>query len=188
MSIVQLSKFLSLILRHKPEKIGIKLDEHGWADVNELIAGVQRSDRSFNLDLLNKIVAENDKQRFSFNEDKTKICANQGHTKKVDVELEEKIPPKILYHGTLSRNTNSINAKGLFKMKRLYVHLSVDVETARKVAARRQGESIIYKIDAEAMVRDGHKFFQSVNGVWLTDHVPAKYLREILHNEGARIL
>ena len=175
-SIVQLSKFLSLILRHKPEKIGIKLDEHGWADVNELIEGVQRSGKTFNLALLNRVVAENDKQRFSFNEDKTKIRANQGHTRKVDVELEEKIPPKILFHGTLASNAASINAKGLLKMKRLHVHLSGDVETAQKVADRRNGESIIYKIDSEAMSRDGYKFFQSVNGVWLTDHVPSKYL------------
>ena len=183
MSIVQLSKFLSLILRHKPEQIGIKLDEHGWANVDELIAGVQKSDETFDFALLNKVVAENDKQRFSFNKDKTKIRANQGHTKKVDVELEEKNPPKILYHGTLARNADSINSKGLLKMKRLHVHLSGDVETAQKVAARRHGESIIYKVDAEAMVHDGHKFFQSVNGVWLTDHVPAKYLdQEIFHN------
>ena len=174
--IVQLSKFLSLILRHKPETIGIKLDEHGWADVNELIEGVQHSGKHFNLDILNRVVAENDKQRFSFNEDKTKIRANQGHTKKVDVELEEKVPPKILYHGTLKINSASINAKGLIKMKRLYVHLSGDIETAQKVADRRHGESIIYKINAESMNRDGYKFFQSVNGVWLTDHVPTKYL------------
>ena len=174
--IVQLSKFLSLILRHKPETIGIKLDEHGWADVNKLIEGVKRSGKQFNFALLDRVVAENDKQRFSFNEDKTKIRANQGHTRKVDVELEEKVPPKTLYHGTLKSNFASINSKGLLKMKRLYVHLSGDIETAQKVADRRHGESIIYKIDAAAMSRDGYKFFQSVNGVWLTAHVPAKYL------------
>ena len=176
MSIVGLSKFISLILRHKPEKVGIKLDEHGWADVNDLIKGIQKSGKQFNLELLEKVVAENDKQRFSFNENKTKIRANQGHTKKVDVELERKVPPKILYHGTLASNSASINSKGLLKMKRLYVHLSSDFETARKVAERRHGDSIIYKINAEAMNRDGYKFFQSVNGVWLTEHVPPNYL------------
>ena len=175
-SVVSLSKFISLILRHKPEKIGIKLDEHGWAGVNALIEGIQNSGKQFNIALLEKVVAENDKQRFSFNEDKTKIRANQGHTKKVDVELEEKIPPTILYHGTLATNSASINDKGLLKMKRLYVHLSKDIETAQKVADRRQGESIIYKVDSAAMNKDHYKFFQSVNGVWLTDHVPVKYL------------
>ena len=175
-SITSLSKFISLILRHKPETIGIKLDSHGWANVNELIEGINRSGKNMNFKLLERVVAENDKQRFSFNEDKSKIRANQGHTRKVDVELEEKIPPKILYHGTLKSNSDSINAKGLLKMKRLYVHLSSDIETAQKVAARRRGEPIIYKINAEAMSNDGYKFFQSVNNVWLTDHVPPKYL------------
>lgn len=176
-SIRSLSKFLSLILRHKPETIGIKLDSHGWANVSEIIEGINNhSEQKINFELLEKVVAENDKQRFSFNEDKTKILANQGHTKKVDIELEEKIPPKILYHGTISRNINSINAKGLLKMKRLYVHLSGDIETAQKVADRRHDKSVIYKIDAETMIKDGYKFFQSVNGVWLTEHVPQKYL------------
>ena len=175
-SITSLSKFISLILRHKPETIGIKLDSHGWANVNELIEGINRSGKNMNFKLLERVVAENDKQRFSFNEDKSKIRANQGHTRKVDVELEEKIPPKILYHGTLKSNSDSINAKGLLKMKRLYVHLSSDIETAQKVAARRRGEPIIYKINTEAMSNDGYKFFQSVNNVWLTDHVPPKYL------------
>ena len=178
-SIVSLSKFISLILRHKPEKIGIKLDEHGWADVNALIEGIQKSGKQFNITLLEKVVAENDKQRFSFNEDKTKIRANQGHTKKVDVELEDKMPPKILFHGTLAKNSASIKKDGLLKMKRLHVHLSDNIETAKKVANRRSGETIIYKIDAEAMYREGYKFFQSVNGIWLTDHVPNKYIINI---------
>ena len=175
-SIEHLSKFLSLILRHKPETIGIKLDSHGWANVNELLEGINRSGKKIDLSILEKVVKENDKKRFSFNEGKTKIRANQGHTKKVDVELEEKIPPKFLYHGTISRNMDSINARGILKMKRLYVHLSADIETAQKVADRRHSESIIYKIDAAAMSKAGYKFFKSVNCVWLTDHVPQKYL------------
>ena len=176
MSIVNMSKFLSLILRHKPETIGIKLDEHGWADVNELIEGIKRSGRNIDIAFLKHVVAENDKQRFSFSEDGRKIRANQGHTRKVDVELEQKEPPKFLYHGTLKRNAASIKNKGLLKMQRLYVHLSGDIETAQKVAERRRGDSIIYKIDAEAMSKEGYKFYRSVNGVWLTDHVPSKYL------------
>ncbi len=169
-----LSKFLSLILRHKPETVGIKLDENGWADVAELLKGVK-----INFATLERIVRENDKQRFSFNEDKTKIRANQGHSIKVDVELEEKIPPKFLYHGTIERNANSIAAQGILKGTRLYVHLSADIETAKKVAARRKGNSLIYKISAQIMHEDGYKFFQSKNGVWLTEIVPPKYFSRI---------
>ena len=173
------SKFLSLILRHKPETVGIKLDGNGWADVAELLKGINSSGRSINFATLEKIVRENDKQRFSFNEDKTKIRANQGHSVKVDVELEEKVPPKFLYHGTIERNANSIAIQGLIKGSRLYVHLSADVETAQKVAARRKGKPIIYKIFAQAMHDDGYKFYQSKNGVWLTETVPPKYFCQL---------
>ena len=170
------SKFLSLILRHKPETVGIKLDGNGWADVEELLEKINASGWAVTFAELEKVVRENDKQRFSFNEDKTKIRANQGHSVKVDVELEEKIPPEFLYHGTIERNAKSIAAQGLVKGSRLYVHLSADVETARKVATRRRGNPIIYKISAQKMHDDGYKFFQSKNGVWLTDTVPPKYL------------
>lgn len=125
---------------------------------------------------MQKIVDENDKKRFSFNEDKTKIRANQGHSIKVDVELQEKIPPAKLFHGTLKKNSESIERDGLLKMNRLYVHLSEDFETAEKVACRRKGTPIIYEVKAEEMSRDGFIFYQSANGVWLVDKVPAKYL------------
>ena len=174
-----LSKFLSLILRHKPETIGITLDENGWADVAELLRGIKKSHPTFNFETLEKIVRENDKQRFSFNDDKTKIRANQGHSIQVDVELEKKIPPTFLYHGTIERNANSIDAKGILKGSRLYVHLSADIETAQKVASRRKGTPIIYKISALAMHEDGYIFYQSKNGVWLTDFVPPKYFSRV---------
>ena len=169
-----LSKFISLILRHKPETIGIKLDENGWADVNELLAGVK-----INFVTLERIVRENDKQRFTFNDDKTKIRANQGHSLQVDVELEEKFPPQFLYHGTIERYAKFIDEQGILKGNRLYVHLSADIETAKKVAARRKGDKVIYKIAAQIMQRDGYKFFQSKNGVWLTDFVPPKYFNRL---------
>lgn len=170
MDVKKLSKFLSLVLRHKPETINIKLDKNGWANVPEIL-------RSMKIDMatLEKVVAENDKQRFSFNDDKTKIRANQGHSLKVDVELAEKIPPAVLYHGTIERNAKSISAQGLLKMNRLYVHLSGDIETAKKVAARRAGSAVIYEIAARKMYDDGYKFFQSANGVWLTETVPPIY-------------
>lgn len=166
-----LSKFLSLVLRHKPETIGLKLDANGWASVSEILRGMK-----IEMSALEKVVAENDKQRFSFNADKTKIRANQGHSVKVDVELAEKVPPEILYHGTVERNAESIERRGLLKMKRLYVHLSADVETAKKVAGRRAGAAVIYEIFARQMYDAGFKFYQSENGVWLTEHVPPKFL------------
>lgn len=170
MSDKNLSKYLSLILRHKPEIARITLDANGWADVKSLLTGAK-----INFETLERIVRENDKQRFSFNADKTKIRANQGHSIKVDVELEEKVPPEFLYHGTIERNATSIERDGILKGTRLYVHLSADVEIAEKVAARRNGDKVIYKISAQIMNRDGYKFFQSKNGVWLTKFVPPKY-------------
>lgn len=174
-----LNKFLSLILRHKPETIGIKLDANGWANVEEILRGVRLKEKNFDIALLQKIVDENDKKRFSFNEDKTKIRANQGHSLKVDVELEKKIPPEKLFHGTLEKNSASIEREGLLKMNRLYVHLSENFETAEKVACRRKGTPIIYEVHAEEMSRDGFIFYQSANGVWLVDNVPAKFLDRI---------
>lgn len=172
MNVKSLSKFLSLVLRHKPETIGIKLDANGWANVEEILRGMK-----IDMAALEKVVAENDKQRFSFNADKTKIRANQGHSVKVDVELAEKVPPEFLYHGTIERNASSIAERGLLKMNRLYVHLSADVETAKKVAARRSGTAVIYEILAREMHDAGYKFYQSENGVWLTEHVPPTYFR-----------
>lgn len=174
MSLKETSKFISLILRHKPETIGITLDEHGWANVDELIAGIAKT-HPIDMAILEQIVAEDEKQRYSFNEDKTLIRANQGHSIPVDVELEEKQPPEILYHGTGEKYVSSINEQGLIPKSRLYVHLSGDEETARKVG-QRHGKSVIYKVKSGEMYNDGYKFFRSVNGVWLTKSVPVKYL------------
>lgn len=169
------SKFIALILRHKPEEIGISLDEHGWANVDELIAGIAKT-QPFTMEMLEEIVASDEKQRYSFNEDKTLIRANQGHSIPVDVELEEKAPPTILYHGTGKKYVASINAQGLIPKSRLYVHLSSDYETAAK-AGRRHGKPFVFQVAAEDMRKDGYKFYQSVNGVWLTKTVPVEYLK-----------
>ena len=177
MSLKDISKYMSLILRHKPEVIGITLDEHGWASVEELIAGIAK-DNEFNMDMLEEIVRTDEKQRYSFNEDKTLIRANQGHSIPVDVELEEKEPPEILWHGTGEKYVSSIDSEGLISKSRLYVHLSKDEETATKVGAR-HGKPIIYKVLAKQMHDDGYKFVLSVNGVWLTKKVPVKYLRKL---------
>ena len=173
----RLSKFISMILRHKPEVIGITLDEHGWADVDELIKGINETGEEveFSKDTLEKIVKTDKKQRYNFSQDKTLIRANQGHSIPVDVELEKKEPPKVLYHGTGSKFVKSIQEQGLLPMERLYVHLSTDVETATNVG-KRHGTPVIFQVNAEQMQKDGYDFFQSVNGVWLTKEVPTKYL------------
>ena len=124
-------KFIALILRHRPEVIGITLDEHGWANTEELIKGIAKT-RDFTLEDLERIVANDEKQRYSFNQDKTKIRANQGHSIDVDVELKEAVPPEILYHGTGEKYVNAIDSQGLKAKNRLYVHLSKDIETAKR--------------------------------------------------------
>lgn len=170
-----LSKFLSLILRHKPEVVGIKLDQNGWADVDALIEGAMDKGKEMDLPILEAIVASDEKQRYAFNEDKTKIRANQGHSVKVDLELEPVKPPKILYHGTTERFVQSIMLKGIEPRSRNHVHLSEDVDGAMEVADRRD-DAMIFKVFSGAMFRDGFHFYQSANGVWLTDLVPNKYL------------
>lgn len=171
------SKFISLILRHKPEVIGITLDEHGWAKVDELLAGINKT-RSLDMEGLEEIVRTDEKQRYSFNEDKTQIRANQGHSVPVDVELETVTPPELLYHGTGEKYVASIEARGLIPKTRLYVHLSGDYETAFKVGAR-HGKPRIYQVASGRMDADGYTFYSSVNGVWLTKTVPVKYLTRL---------
>lgn len=175
MELVETSKFLSLILRHKPEVIDIALDEHGWANVDEVIAGINRT-REFNKDMLKEIVRTDTKQRYSFNEDETLIRANQGHSIPVDVELEAAEPPEILWHGTGEKYVSSIEKIGLIPKSRLYVvHISRDAETAYKVGLR-HGKVVIYKVLARKMAEDGYIFYCSKNGVWLTKEVPVQYL------------
>ena len=171
-----ISKYISLILRHKPETIGITLDEHGWADVAELIDGVSKT-HPLNMEMLEDIVRKDEKQRYSFNDDKTLIRANQGHSIPVDVELEEVKPPVYLYHGTGEKYVASIDKQGLIPRSRLYVHLSGDIETALKVGSR-HGRPVVYRVMAGKMSDDGMVFYKSVNGVWLTKSVPVEYLRK----------
>lgn len=181
MSKNDLSKFLAFILRHKPEDIGITLDEHGWANVDELIEGINKKDGySANIYILDEIVRTDDKQRYSFNEDKTLIRANQGHSIPVDVELKEMTPPDILYHGTALRFMVAISDDGIKPMSRLYVHLSEDIETSHKVG-KRHGEAVVLKINAKRMHAEGIKFYLSENGVWLTKYVDWKYVTAALY-------
>ena len=164
-----------MVLRHKPDAVGIQLDAHGWAEVSAIVSAFSKMG-TFTVAMLNEIVRDDEKKRYSFNADGTKIRANQGHSVKVDVELKEAVPPEVLYHGTGRKYVESIDKEGLLPRQRLYVHLSGDVETALKVG-KRHGEPFIYKILAGKMVYAGYKFYLSENGVWLTKSVPVKFLR-----------
>ena len=170
------SKFLSLILRHKPETVKIKLDKNGWVAVDELLAKLKQHNREMSMKDLTDVVKFNDKKRFEFSEDGLRIRASQGHSVKVDLQLKAERPPMKLYHGTINKNVDTIMEKGLNKMNRHAVHLSDDLPTATKVGNRR-GEAVILEINSGAMYADKHKFFLSKNGVWLVDEVPSKYLK-----------
>ncbi len=172
----KLSRFMSLILRHRPESIGISLDEHGWANVDELLSGIG-AQYQIDMDMLEEIVRTDKKQRYSFNEDKTLIRANQGHSIPVDVELDELCPPEELWHGTGEKYVQDIDKEGLLPKSRLYVHLSNDRDTAFKVG-QRHGKPVLYIVRSGEMYRDGYKFYLSKNGVWLTKAVPVKYLQK----------
>jgi putative RNA 2'-phosphotransferase len=174
--LVTVSKFLSLVLRHQPQTIGITLDAEGWVAVDELLAAAARHGQAISEDQLDEVVWTNDKQRFSFSPDGSMIRANQGHSVEVNLRLEPIEPPELLLHGTVERFLASIRELGLVRGKRHHVHLSADRETAVRVAQRR-GRPVILVIEAARMHREGRQFFQSANGVWLTETVPPAYLQ-----------
>jgi putative RNA 2'-phosphotransferase len=172
---VRLSKFLSLVLRHKPEVAGITLDRRGWASVEELLEGCRRRGRPISREELDEVVATNDKGRFALSADGTRIRAVQGHSVPVDLGYEPRTPPEFLYHGTARRFLDGIQREGLRSRGRQHVHLSSDAETAVKVG-QRHGRPVVLRVHAGQMAREGHAFFLSENGVWLTERVPARYL------------
>lgn len=172
------SKFLSLVLRHKPEEIGLALDKEGWANVDELIAKSNQNNLNISFDDLEEIVRLNDKKRFVFSDDFSRIRANQGHSIAVDLKLKPVTPPTILYHGTAEKNIASILEKGIFKQDRKYVHLSADVETAIKVGMR-YGKPVILVVKALEMHQKGYTFYLSENNVWLIDFVDNNFICQI---------
>lgn len=174
--LIKVSKYLSKHLRHAPERIGIQLADGGWVAVGELLDACRKHNFPVQLAELKEVVAQNDKQRFSFDETGTLIRANQGHSVEIDLQLEPAVPPDILYHGTGSGAVESIQKQGISKMSRHHVHLSVDIHTARKVGAR-HGIPAIFTVDSAAMHGDSHTFYCSENKVWLVDSVPPKYLK-----------
>ncbi|MEU6909557.1 RNA 2'-phosphotransferase [Streptomyces coeruleorubidus] len=171
---VKVSKYLSKHLRHQPARIGLALDEAGWVEIDTLIAAAATHGFPFTRAEVDHVVATNDKRRFAV--EGTRIRASQGHSVEVDLGLPTETPPAYLYHGTVARNLDAIRAEGLRPMNRHAVHLSPDRETATRVGARR-GRPVVLTVDAAAMHRDGHVFQVSANGVWLTQAVPARYLR-----------
>lgn len=173
---VRTSKFLSLILRHHPGKIGISLDENGWANIDELIEAANRKGKSLSREVIGQVVSENDKRRFSISSDGERVRANQGHSlRDVDLKLTSQTPPELLFHGTVERFVDSIRQHGLQKRSRNHVHLSPDQETATKVGMRR-GKPVILTIHARKMHAQGIEFFLSDNGVWLTGHVAPEFI------------
>ena len=174
-TLIRKSKFLSLVLRHQPEKIGLTLDEAGWVPVAELLEGCRRAGHAISPEQLREIVRTSDKQRFALSDDGTRIRANQGHSVQVDLGYEPAAPPEVLYHGTAEPYLASIRAKGLIKGSRHHVHLSEREETARAVG-QRHGRLVLLKVRAGDMHRAGIAFFKTPNNVWLTDAVPVEYL------------
>ncbi len=172
---VKASKFLSLVLRHQPETIGIQLDAQGWVRVSDLLVALSNAKFPLSLDELKEVVRTSDKKRFSFSDDGERIRANQGHSINVELGYEQAIPPSLLFHGTAERFVASIQSQGLIKGQRHHVHLSANSETALSVG-RRYGIPVLLSIASERMNKDGHLFFRSANDVWLTDHVPVEYI------------
>ena len=171
----EVSRFLSYTLRHAPEEIGVVLDAQGWTDVDDLLLRSAEAGRPFSRDVLLRIVADSDKQRFTLSSDGRRIRAAQGHSVAVDLGLEPGVPPALLFHGTAGTNLASILAEGLKPGSRQKVHLSGDIETAVKVG-RRHGVPVVLQVNAAAMIERSLSFWKADNGVWLTNHVPPAFL------------
>jgi putative RNA 2'-phosphotransferase len=169
------SKFLSLVLRHEPDRIGVQLDNAGWIGVDELLAACRRHGTPIERAELEEIVATSEKKRFAFSEDGQCIRASQGHSIEVSLGYAPQSPPSQLYHGTATWFLDSIRVEGLTKRERHHVHLSADMETAHKVG-QRHGKPAVLIVNAQAMQAAGHSFYLSENGVWLTDQVPAEFI------------
>ena len=175
MDTVKISKFLALILRHKPDAAGVTLDEAGWTEVDGLLEGMARAGTAISFEALSEVVEDNNKQRFEFNADLTKIRARQGHSVSVELGYAPTEPPERLYHGTVPKALAAIRSGGLQKMSRHAVHLSPDLETAKRVGQRR-GQPILLEVRARDLHAAGALFYRTENNVWLTDSVPAAFI------------
>jgi putative RNA 2'-phosphotransferase len=180
--LVKVSKYLARHLRHRPEALGLTLEPGGWVAVDALLAAMMHHGLVISRAELEDIVARNNKQRFAFDETGERIRASQGHSVPVDLHLAPKAPPDTLYHGTGRAAASAVLREGLRKMRRHHVHLSADVATAIQVGSR-HGLPVVLLVDAAAMASDGYLFYQSENGVWLTERIPPRYLRLLAPNE-----
>lgn len=176
--LVHISKFLSKYLRHKPHELGIQLDSGGWTSVDYLLEACQEKGFPIDRSTLEQVVAQNNKQRFSFDETGQLIRANQGHSVEVDLQLVPRTPPSVLYHGTGHRSVESIERLGILRGARHHVHLSTDLQTAKAVGAR-HGRPVVFQIDTADMIRNGYLFYCSDNGVWLTDHIRPRFIERL---------
>ncbi len=172
---VQASKFLSLVLRHQPDAAGVVLDDAGWCEVKDLLEGCARNGHNITSEELAAVVAQNDKKRFEFSEDRTRIRARQGHSIDVDLNYLPQTPPEILYHGTATRFLDSIRRKGLLRGSRQHVHLSILPQAAFKVG-QRHGSPVVIPVKTGEMHRAGILFYFTVNEVWLVESVRPEYL------------
>lgn len=173
--LLRISKFLSLVLRHKPQTVGLSLDQGGWAKVDEVLDKAKETGVSVTRELLQQVVKQSEKQRFSLTEDGLRIRANYGHSIPVDLGLEPLMPPEFLFHGTAKHSLDSIERQGIVPKKRNYVHLSPDKHTAVRVG-KRHGKAIVLIIQAGRMYEHGFQFFRSVKGIWLTEKIPSEYI------------
>ena len=171
----RISKRLSLHLRHDPEGLGLALEPGGWVDVDKLLMAFSKKYFPLTFDELKQVIQNNDKQRYGSDETGLKIRAHRGHSTDVDLQLEPKTPPDVLYHGTARHTLQVILKDGLKSMKRQHVHLSTDKETMMAVATR-HGKPVLLRVDAQDMVEQGHTFYQSTNGIWLSNFVPSDYI------------
>ena len=175
--LIRLSRFLSYVLRHRPDAVGLTLDAAGWVEVDALLAACAAHGRPLTLDELVQVVARDDKRRYAFSDDRLRIRASQGHSVAVELGYEPRVPPEILYHGTTERFLEAIRREGLQRGERHHVHLSADEETARRVGARR-GRPVVLRVRAGEMARAGVEFLLSANGVWLTVDVAMRFIDE----------
>jgi putative RNA 2'-phosphotransferase len=172
---IRISKKMSYLLRHHPDAFGLTLDAQGWCKVADLLQAFKDNGTPLSRELLEEVVATNDKKRFAFNEGGTKIRASQGHSISIDLGYTPVEPPEILYHGTAKRHLDAIFQEGLQKRNRHHVHLSPDLDTAINVG-QRHGKVVVLKVMAKAMFEQGHAFYRSQNGVWLTEAVKPAFL------------
>jgi len=176
--LTHVSKFLSYVLRHHPESIGLDISDSGWVETEKLIQKANQTDIDLNFPRLTNIVRNSSKKRFAFNHDKSKIRANYGHSIDVDLDLVSQSPPEKLFHGTADRFLDSIKKQGLTPQNRNFVHLSINKTAAQKIG-QRHGDPVILEINSYHMDRKGWRFYTSGKDIWLVKKVQPKFIENL---------